>query len=277
MKNIILILILTGSTQVALCQTLELPFTKLTDQYKLIAEINTPALVTEKKFREAIKEDCTEYRNQYNKYQDVLSKEDVSDMLRLPLAYVMKENYQVELIIKIPVLLNAQVSFSNTESIKKITVINIDKDAMLFKSTLRGLVTHQTDFKVIDSVVTITRRDIVCDLLDQKAQIEMMLELDITPDMVMRNLVNTVTGGWVKSVQQVVANEVDIKRQAAWLGFHFTDTVKPFEQQVDSSFLNLEYFFSTYFEDNSLQIKVNWFTPLSKLTVVKSLPVELNL
>lgn len=270
MKKIFLLLISLIHFE-AISENFQMPFetVSLNHDFILEATLFTPPLVSDATFVAEVKENCRAFEALIPSTRSTLDLNYYQDLLRMPLAYMMKPNYliylrvptrQVEKIHSVGQLimnLNSQPSLKVSFAEDSFTNIGVEKFG--FKPELK------TELKSDGALwISITSRDVFCDFLNKKLTISLNTELNMQLNDEKQRLNHERLGEIFNELDSILKSNLKDREKSALAGFKTAIHLQRKKQIIPVEFRSVNYLWKLFFDDeNTLHKTYIWPNPLS--------------
>lgn len=250
-----------------LTKTADFPFVRQKVQLQARASVLLPALVGEQRFKSNLADDCQRFEKSYDQYAshvDELSRELANQIRELSLGYTMKSRYElylnVELLHAANVVEPSQWSLAPTPA-----TLQFAEGSMMSISKEIGVEQKNAEMDAKGrSVLVLRSRDLACDLLSGRAQLMSTINLDVKADERAAAQARRVAQSWLDQMEALGQFGLNDRQKAAWLGFRFESFKTHLEAENLAEYLNIHYFFETFFQPNQILLRANWQSDISK-------------
>jgi hypothetical protein len=274
----------TGSTRAqaapdTLIKTVEFPFVR--QQVPLQAQVSVlpPALVGEQRFKNNLADDCRKFEETYNQYAiqvDDLSRDLASSIRELALGYTMKPGYELLLAVELASS-KKPIEPSKWSLASNPTTRHFEEGSMMSISEKIGLKPKNVELdSESQNVLVLRSRDLACDLLSGRIQLMSTINFEVRADERAASQARQVVQTWLDQVRSLEKMDMNDRQKAAWLGFEFESFKKDVKTDSLAEYLNIHYFFETFFQPNQIILQLKWQSDLSQnwhKTIQVTLPV----
>lgn len=266
-----------------LAQAVDFPFARQRVHLQARAKVMLPALVGQPRFKNNLVEDCQRFEENYNRFAvhvDEESRDLASTVRELPLGYTMKPSYELHLGLELAesakLIESEQWSLASAQA-----TLHYENSSMMSISKTIGLEQKNVETDAQNpGVLSVRSRDLACDLLSGRAKLNSAINLEVRAGESETNQARRVVQSWLDQVRAVEKMDLNARQKAAWLGFQFESFKKPLETEKLAEYLNIHYFFETFFQPNQVILKPKWNADLSQIWQKKiqvNLPVEVEI
>ena len=267
----------------AFAQTVEFPFARQRVHLQARANVMLPALVGKPRFKNNLAEDCQRFEENYNRYAvhvDEISRDLANSVRELPLGYTMKPQYELYLALE---LAESAIPIEPTQwnVVSAPVTLRFENGSMMSISKTIGLELKNVETDTENpGVLAVRSRDLACDLLSGRSQLNSIINLAVRAGEPETNQARRVVQSWLEQVHTLEKMGLNDRQKAAWLGFQFESFKKPLETEKLAEYLNIHYFFETFFQPDQVIFQPKWNADFSQNWQKKiqvSLPVEVEL
>jgi hypothetical protein len=246
-------------------------------EFGLKSKLVTPQLVSDESFKEAVMSDCDRFTDMLAKYGDQINDADMQELVKAPVAYTMKNDFEIEVTTESsPQLLLADgvsrlLTFFNEDGIAAVVTTAGNSPAGLTPEALHVVPSGDR------LRITFLRRDLFCSFMKEKSYLE------LTYDSYLKLGADEATA--VTENLKIISNRIGYlapladnkRRQAALIGLELARLLKSGPLTLSANLKSVDYLWSLLFEaENSLEKTGVWSLDAGKIEFRQS-PVKMQL
>lgn len=261
MKKLFIILISISSNCFGAVGTLRAPFAEARYENSLTTagRLVIPPMVAEAVYLEAVSADCRQFQDTVAKYKTQINDEEAVSLVTAPLAYSMKKNYEIEVILPaVRTIMLAESGELLLQSTGKAPMLEWD-EVDLLANVMKPSAGYTVGEEPSLTRLIFTRRDMFCSFaagkLGLNSERQVYWKLSDSLEKVMTKNLSLI----FESLRPALKSENGSMLEAAMAGRAIHLALRQTDFQAEKKFTSLEYIWNLIFEnENSMQKTALW-------------------